>query len=175
MAKGKHIGNTIIFIHTELGIKIVAVFCCNITFIIIAEITEELDTGIVEPMEDRHQTEKCSNEQHLAQDNNSKGETAVLKTEQSENDETGFQVLEQKEKATDKGEIAKDTQQPEPGVKVELCKSLPELEKNLISGTDLFGYVGIEAVLDQIKNKTVKAGFEFNLMVVGKFSQLLSC
>ncbi|KFV66030.1 Septin-12, partial [Dryobates pubescens] len=32
----------------------------------------------------------------------------------------------------------------------------------------LFGYVGIEAVLDQMKVKTMKMGFEFNIMVVGQ-------
>uniref|UniRef100_A0A3B4B3X6 Septin-type G domain-containing protein n=1 Tax=Periophthalmus magnuspinnatus TaxID=409849 RepID=A0A3B4B3X6_9GOBI len=35
-------------------------------------------------------------------------------------------------------------------------------------GADLFGYVGIEAVLDQMRHKTMKAGFEFNIMVVGQ-------
>uniref|UniRef100_A0A8C7JPJ5 Neuronal-specific septin-3 n=1 Tax=Oncorhynchus kisutch TaxID=8019 RepID=A0A8C7JPJ5_ONCKI len=37
-----------------------------------------------------------------------------------------------------------------------------------IKGHDLFGYVGIEAVLDQMRRKTMKAGFEFNIMVVGQ-------
>ncbi|XP_050824127.1 septin-12 isoform X1 [Gopherus flavomarginatus] len=35
-------------------------------------------------------------------------------------------------------------------------------------GLELFGYVGIEAVLDQMRIKTMKTGFEFNLMVVGQ-------
>ncbi|XP_025921093.1 septin-12-like isoform X1 [Apteryx rowi] len=35
-------------------------------------------------------------------------------------------------------------------------------------GRELFGYVGIEAVLDQMKIKTMKTGFEFNIMVVGQ-------
>uniref|UniRef100_A0A8D0AC24 Septin 12 n=1 Tax=Sander lucioperca TaxID=283035 RepID=A0A8D0AC24_SANLU len=34
--------------------------------------------------------------------------------------------------------------------------------------TDLFGYVGIEAVLDQMRRKTMKVGLEFNIMVVGQ-------
>ncbi|XP_076122318.1 neuronal-specific septin-3 isoform X2 [Alosa pseudoharengus] len=38
----------------------------------------------------------------------------------------------------------------------------------IIKGKDLFGYVGIEAVLDQMRRKTMKAGFEFNIMVVGQ-------
>ncbi|XP_007438056.2 uncharacterized protein LOC103058010 isoform X1 [Python bivittatus] len=33
---------------------------------------------------------------------------------------------------------------------------------------ELFGYVGIEAVLDQMRIKTMKTGFEFNIMVVGQ-------
>uniref|UniRef100_A0A8B9TVY5 Septin-type G domain-containing protein n=1 Tax=Anas platyrhynchos TaxID=8839 RepID=A0A8B9TVY5_ANAPL len=33
---------------------------------------------------------------------------------------------------------------------------------------ELFGYVGIEAVLDQMRVKTMKTGFEFNIMVVGQ-------
>ncbi|KAJ7305724.1 hypothetical protein JRQ81_010090 [Phrynocephalus forsythii] len=33
---------------------------------------------------------------------------------------------------------------------------------------ELFGYVGIEAVLDQMRLKTMKSGFEFNIMVVGQ-------
>lgn len=36
------------------------------------------------------------------------------------------------------------------------------------AGCQLFGYVGIEAVLDQMKVKTMKMGFEFNIMVVGE-------
>ncbi|XP_019395379.1 PREDICTED: septin-12 isoform X2 [Crocodylus porosus] len=35
-------------------------------------------------------------------------------------------------------------------------------------GCELFGYVGIEAVLDQMRIKTMKTGFEFNIMVVGQ-------
>uniref|UniRef100_A0A8C8VK05 Septin n=1 Tax=Pelusios castaneus TaxID=367368 RepID=A0A8C8VK05_9SAUR len=35
-------------------------------------------------------------------------------------------------------------------------------------GRELFGYVGIEAVLDQMRIKTMKTGFEFNIMVVGQ-------
>lgn len=40
--------------------------------------------------------------------------------------------------------------------------------QGIIKGRDLFGYVGIEAVLDQMRRKTMKAAFEFNIMVVGK-------
>lgn len=33
---------------------------------------------------------------------------------------------------------------------------------------EMLGYVGIEAVLDQLKIKAMKMGFEFNIMVVGE-------
>lgn len=33
---------------------------------------------------------------------------------------------------------------------------------------EMFDYVGIEAVLDQLKIKAMKMGFEFNIMVVGE-------
>lgn len=40
--------------------------------------------------------------------------------------------------------------------------------KKDVTGRDLFGYVGIEAVLDQMRRKAMKTGFEFNIMVVGE-------
>ncbi|XP_054699486.1 septin-12 isoform X1 [Grus americana] len=51
--------------------------------------------------------------------------------------------------------------------------AVPEEETPLTAasgpaGCQLFGYVGIEAVLDQMKIKTMKTGFEFNIMVVGQ-------
>ncbi|XP_055079730.1 neuronal-specific septin-3-like isoform X2 [Periophthalmus magnuspinnatus] len=62
-------------------------------------------------------------------------------------------------------------QHPENGVHLEPqpahCSS-PDQDMSYISGADLFGYVGIEAVLDQMRHKTMKAGFEFNIMVVGQ-------
>ncbi|KAL7979103.1 hypothetical protein Chor_015127, partial [Crotalus horridus] len=39
----------------------------------------------------------------------------------------------------------------------------------------LFGYVGIEAVLDQMRIKTMKTGFEFNIMVVACHGQQFCC
>ncbi|XP_009570691.1 PREDICTED: LOW QUALITY PROTEIN: neuronal-specific septin-3-like, partial [Fulmarus glacialis] len=47
--------------------------------------------------------------------------------------------------------------------------AVPEEEMPLtVASARLFGYVGIEAVLDQMKIKTMKTGFEFNIMVVGQ-------
>lgn len=45
--------------------------------------------------------------------------------------------------------------------------------QGVIRGSDLFGYVGIEAVLDQMRRKTMKSGFEFNIMVVGEYYHVL--
>lgn len=38
-----------------------------------------------------------------------------------------------------------------------------------------FGYVGIDAILEQMRRKAMKQGFEFNIMVVGEFSLCASC
>lgn len=38
-----------------------------------------------------------------------------------------------------------------------------------------FGYVGIDAILEQMRRKAMKQGFEFNIMVVGEFSPCTSC
>lgn len=35
-----------------------------------------------------------------------------------------------------------------------------------------FGYVGIDAILEQMRRKAMKQGFEFNIMVVGEFFSL---
>lgn len=72
-----------------------------------------------------------------------------------------------KEKGMDEGELQKEVQL-EAELEMELFQSEPGLQLSYIHGTDLFGYVGIEAVLDQMRNKTMKVGFDFNIMVVGK-------
>ncbi|KAJ8246008.1 hypothetical protein GJAV_G00262670 [Gymnothorax javanicus] len=48
-----------------------------------------------------------------------------------------------------------------------LCVSEP-IADSVIIGRSPFGYVGIEAVLDQMRRKAMKSGFEFNIMVVGQ-------
>lgn len=73
------------------------------------------------------------------------------------------------EKGMDEGELQKEVQL-EAGLKMEYYHSDPGRQLNYIHGADLFGYVGIEAVLDQMRNKTMKVGFDFNIMVVGKWS-----
>ncbi|XP_061080379.1 nascent polypeptide-associated complex subunit alpha, muscle-specific form isoform X1 [Conger conger] len=47
------------------------------------------------------------------------------------------------------------------------CPKQPSPE-GYITGHQMFGYVGIEAVLDQMRRKAMKTGFEFNIMVVGQ-------
>lgn len=76
---------------------------------------------------------------------------------------------EPEEKGMEEGEMKKEMEMElEAEVKVELCQSGPGLQMSFIRGTDLFGYVGIEAVLDQMRRKTMKVGLEFNIMVVGE-------
>lgn len=76
------------------------------------------------------------------------------------------------EKGMEQEEMRKETgleMDLEAQEKVELCRSVPaDLQMSYIQGTSLFGYVGIEAVLDQMRRKTIKAGLEFNIMVVGE-------
>lgn len=38
-----------------------------------------------------------------------------------------------------------------------------------------FGYVGIDAILEQLRRKAMKQGFEFNIMVVGEWFPRASC
>ncbi|XP_077474349.1 uncharacterized protein septin12 [Stigmatopora argus] len=74
----------------------------------------------------------------------------------------------EKEKGMEEGEMKKEL---ESELKEEVCQPVPlvpDLQMSFIHGSDLFGYVGIEAVLDQMRHKTMKAGFEFNIMVVGQ-------
>ncbi|KAM3861933.1 neuronal-specific septin-3-like [Diretmus argenteus] len=53
-------------------------------------------------------------------------------------------------------------------VKTEVKLEVRQCASGVIRAGDLFGYVGIEAVLEQMRRKTMKAGFEFNIMVVGQ-------
>ncbi len=34
-------------------------------------------------------------------------------------------------------------------------------------GSALFGYIGIDTIIEQMRKKTMKTGFDFNIMVVG--------
>nr|XP_046270530.1 neuronal-specific septin-3 isoform X3 [Scatophagus argus]XP_046270531.1 neuronal-specific septin-3 isoform X3 [Scatophagus argus] len=115
-------------------------------------------------MEERQEKERSI----MGQDHEGKtqGQPATMSTHNSatEKEENCVEVHTEveekgKEKEMVEGDMKKGT---------ELEAEVKDLQMSLIRGTDLFGYVGIEAVLDQMKSKTMKAGFEFNIMVVGQ-------
>lgn len=93
--------------------------------------------------------------------------TQAPAAEKGENCAEIYKELEENEKGMETGEVKKEVEL-EAEVKMELCQSAPGMQMSFIRGTDLLGYVGIEAVLDQMRRKTMKAGFEFNIMVVGE-------
>lgn len=39
-------------------------------------------------------------------------------------------------------------------------------------GSTLLGYIGIDTIIEQMRKKTMKTGFDFNIMVVGKSQRL---
>ncbi len=98
------------------------------------------------------------------------GQPASVNTQNSiiEKEENCVGLCAEMEKGMEEGEMKKETEL-EAEVKVKLCQSVSDLQMSFIQGSDLFGYVGIEAVLDQMRSKTMKAGFEFNIMVVGEY------
>lgn len=139
-------------------------------FSLILEPAGEPETDPLTPMEEREV--KVLGIMGEEQDNEGKreGPAANMDTPNSltETEERCVEVRAEteekgKEKGMEEGEMKKETE-----AKLELCQSLPGLQMSIIRGTDLFGYVGIEAVLDQMRRKTMKAGFEFNIMVVGE-------
>ncbi|KAG7505743.1 septin-9-like isoform X1 [Solea senegalensis] len=76
-------------------------------------------------------------------------------------------VVVQEEEEVENGEMKKE-EQMKVELEAEFYQCVPGQQVSFIRGKDLFGYVGIEAVLEQMKRKTMKAGFEFNIMVVGQ-------
>ncbi|TMS15263.1 neuronal-specific septin-3 isoform X2 [Larimichthys crocea] len=136
------------------------------------ETAGELETDPLTPMEESQEKERGIMGQE--QGDQDQGQPASTNTQHSltEKEEKCVGVhaeMEEKEreKGMEEGEMKKEMEL-EAEVKVELCQSVPGLQMSFIRGTDLFGYVGIEAVLDQMRYKTMKAGFEFNIMVVGQ-------
>ncbi|XP_049599822.1 neuronal-specific septin-3 isoform X2 [Syngnathus scovelli] len=121
-------------------------------------------------MEEREEKENGDMGEEQVTDDKSEAILASTVSENSvkETKENGVEVHveeKEKEKGMEEGEMKKEV---ESEVKVEVCQSVPDLQMSFIHGSDLFGYVGIEAVLDQMRHKTMKAGFEFNIMVVGQ-------
>ncbi|XP_039632457.1 septin-9 isoform X1 [Polypterus senegalus] len=61
------------------------------------------------------------------------------------------------------------TQRPDPYPEMETKpESNNSAETPMSRSQEPFGYVGIESVLDQMRRKAMKTGFEFNIMVVGQ-------
>uniref|UniRef100_UPI0037E8F22C uncharacterized protein septin12 isoform X1 n=2 Tax=Semicossyphus pulcher TaxID=241346 RepID=UPI0037E8F22C len=134
------------------------------------ETAGELETDSLTPMEERQEKERGIMGQEQEDEGKSQGQGASMNAQNSmaergknctEMDEKG------KEKGMEEGEMKKEIEL-DGEVKVELCQPVQGLQISYIKGSDLFGYVGIEAVLDQMRSKTMKAGFEFNIMVVGQ-------
>ncbi|XP_028311548.1 uncharacterized protein LOC114468709 isoform X1 [Gouania willdenowi] len=86
-------------------------------------------------------------------------EQEIIPTFEDEKEESCVRAEQEKETGSEVENLRKE---------LELYPSVPGLQMNFVGGADLFGYVGIEAVLDQMRMKTMKAGFEFNIMVVGQ-------
>lgn len=139
---------------------------CNILIVETAETAAELETGPLSSMEDRQEQEKCIMVQEQGHEIQKQPANMNVQNSTTVKEENCVRA-EQGEKGNVTEELKKEMQ-VEAEVKVELCQSVPGLQLNFIQGSDLFGYVGIEAVLDQMRSKTMKAGFEFNIMVVGE-------
>ncbi|XP_019958519.2 uncharacterized protein septin12 isoform X2 [Paralichthys olivaceus] len=132
--------------------------------------TEELETPPLTPMEEREEEVGGIMGQEQKDEDKNDEQTASMTTQNSmtEKEENCLEVcpvMEEKgkEKGMKEGEMKKEME-----LDGDLCQPLPGQQISFIQGTDLFGYVGIEAVLDQMRRKTMKAGFEFNIMVVGQ-------
>ncbi|KAL3053067.1 hypothetical protein OYC64_005571 [Pagothenia borchgrevinki] len=139
------------------------------------ETAGELETDSLSPMEDGEEKERGI--MGLQDDSKCQPGQAALMDSQNSIPETGENGVvvgtEMEEKGMEEGDLKKEMGmemelEVEAEVKVELCQSGHGLQVSFIRGTDLFGYVGIEAVLDQMRRKTMKAGLEFNIMVVGQ-------
>lgn len=122
------------------------------------------------PMEEREEKKRGMMGKEQEEEGKSQGQPASMNTQQPMTEKQDNCVgicteMEEKgkKKGMEEGEMKKEME-----LKVELCQSAPGLQMSIIRDTDLFGYVGIEAVLDQMRSKTMKAGFEFNIMAVGE-------
>ncbi|XP_061740914.1 uncharacterized protein LOC133541488 isoform X1 [Nerophis ophidion] len=137
------------------------------------ENTEALYTDRPTPMEEREEERGIMGEEQVAEEKSEEQlESTDTKNSIKEEETNGVEVHaeveeKRKEKGMEEGEMKKEVEL-ETEVKTELCQLVPGLQMSFIHSGDLFGYVGIEAVLDQMRRKTMKAGFELNVMVVGQ-------
>uniref|UniRef100_A0A8D0DAZ7 Septin 12 n=1 Tax=Sander lucioperca TaxID=283035 RepID=A0A8D0DAZ7_SANLU len=128
----------------------------------------KLETDPLSPMEESEEKERGIMGQKQEDEGTCREKAAGMNTQNSTPDIEEVRT-EPEEKGMEEGEMKKEMEMElEAEVKVELCQSGPGLQMSFIRGTDLFGYVGIEAVLDQMRRKTMKVGLEFNIMVVGQ-------
>ncbi|KAH0631792.1 hypothetical protein JD844_019607 [Phrynosoma platyrhinos] len=78
----------------------------------------------------------------------------------------GFPKPEEKKASDKQGSLQPAFSMEEQPPREQLSRDVPS---SIGTGDrELFGYIGIEAVLDQMRIKTMKTGFEFNIMVVGQ-------
>nr|XP_057904291.1 neuronal-specific septin-3 isoform X2 [Doryrhamphus excisus] len=138
------------------------------------ESSGELNTDGSTPMEETEEKESglMGEEQVIEDKSEEQLESPHTQNSINENESNGVEAHteveeKQKEKGMEEGEMKKEVE-PETEVEMEVCQSVPGLQMSFIRSSDLFGYVGIEAVLDQMRRKTMKAGFELNIMVVGQ-------
>ncbi|XP_029914546.1 neuronal-specific septin-3 isoform X2 [Myripristis murdjan] len=129
-----------------------------------------LETESRAPMEDREEKERGvmaeqrgeEGESEATKENSTKGKEENGVDMKAEEEEEKQQKQQEEEDEEERG-MSKQVE-----VTMEVSERVPGLTAGVIRGADLFGYVGIEAVLDQMRRKTMKAGFEFNIMVVGQ-------
>lgn len=151
---------------------------CIYFFPLILGNISKLETDPLTPMETSQEKERGimgqadgdEGRSQKQEDEAMNGQNGAPGKEKEENGVEALPELEEKgmEKGMEEGELRKEMEL-EAEVKVELRPAAaPGLQFSYIHGSDLFGYVGIEAVLDQMRSKTMKAGFEFNIMVVGE-------
>lgn len=146
------------------------------------ETAGELETEPLNPMEEGKEKDRGIMGHEQEDEVKSEGQPAGKNTQESTTDkkENCVEVCtdmdeKRKEKGIEEGEMKKEMDMElelEAEVKLEISQSATGQKMSYIRGTDLFGYVGIEAVLDQMRRKTMKAGFEFNIMVVGECQTL---
>ncbi|KAJ8373315.1 hypothetical protein AAFF_G00266180 [Aldrovandia affinis] len=126
------------------------------------------------------QEEPRANESTSSLNKEADGTAPVPKDDDRHGDEEKREGPVVEQKALDREEDA-PPQAPEPQVQMAEKEEEEESEEQApppcprepspegyIAGHQLFGYVGIEAVLDQMRRKAMKTGFEFNIMVVGQ-------
>nr|XP_054598105.1 uncharacterized protein septin12 isoform X2 [Nothobranchius furzeri] len=123
-----------------------------------------LQTDPFIPMEESEEKERGIMGEEQDDGGKNLGHEKIQTFESEENCMEGCTEEEEKEKGMETGKDA----ELEAEVKAELRPSDSDSQTSFIRGSDLFGYVGIEDVLDQMRRKTMKAGFEFNIMVVGQ-------